>query len=90
MGHRMLAVLRDSGGGAVAVSEGEIRASYESLASRGIFVGLESGATLAALRLLVAEGSVAPGERALLLFTSSNAAVLAQNALGKPSTRSAM
>ena len=68
----ILNVLRESNGGAVTVSDDEIVAWMGKVASlEGIFVCPEGAATAAALAKLVADGSVAPDEQALLLNTGS-------------------
>ena len=68
----ILNVLRESNGGAVTVSDDEIVDWMGRVASlEGIFVCPEGAATAAALAKLIAAGSVAPGEQALLLNTGS-------------------
>jgi len=73
MGPAMLRLLRDSGGGGVAVSEQALRTAYRDLNARGIPVGLEAAATLAGLRALRASGEVDVGTRVLLLLTGGYA-----------------
>ncbi len=68
----ILNVLRESNGGAVTVSDDEIVDWMGRVASlEGLFVCPEGAATAAALAKLIADGSVAPGELALLLNTGS-------------------
>ena len=82
MGHRILAVLRESGGTAVSVSEDALRASFARYGELGVNAGYESAATLAALRLLRAGGEIPPGSRVLLLNTGSHLLALARAASG--------
>ena len=66
----VLRALRESGGGAVAVSDTEMVRGMRDLGSReGIGAAPEGGATLAALRRLVADGTVASKDRVVLLNT---------------------
>ncbi len=68
----ILNTLRESNGGAATVSDDEIVDWMGKVASQeGIFVCPEGAATAAALAKLVADGSVAPDEQALLLNTGS-------------------
>ena len=68
----ILRVLRDSGGGAVAVEEPEILAGMrEMAAAEGIDACPEGGAVLAAARRLLAGGDLDPGERIVLFNTGS-------------------
>jgi threonine synthase len=68
----ILRALRESGGTAVAVSEGEMLDGMVDLASaEGCFACPEGGATLAALRRLRAGGAVGPGERVVIYDTGS-------------------
>ncbi len=68
----ILDALRESNGGAVTVSDDEIVDWMGRVAAlEGIFVCPEGASTAAALSKLVAEGSVAPDETALLLNTGS-------------------
>lgn len=82
MGHAMLAVLRASGGTAVAVSEAAIRAAFERCGALGIATSYEGAATLAAARELRAGGTAAAGARVLLLLTASHLVALAWAAAG--------
>ena len=68
----MLTALYDSEGTAVAVSDRRILDAQQRLAVReGMFVSLETAATVAALAELVAQGWVQRGERVLLFNTGS-------------------
>ncbi len=68
----ILRALRESGGAAVAVSEGQIAASEAELASsEGIFACPEGAATLAGLELLVEAGDIKPDDR-VVLFNTGN------------------
>jgi threonine synthase len=71
-GRLMLRALRESGGTAVAVSDGRIIQAQKQLASQeGMFVSLEAAATVAALEELVAQKWIAPEER-VLIFNTGN------------------
>ena len=66
----ILRALRESGGAAVAVSEGQIAASETELAgAEGIFACPEGAATLAGLELLVEAGDIEPDDRVVLFNT---------------------
>jgi len=66
----ILRTLRESGGAAVAVSEGQIAASETELAgAEGIFACPEGAATLAGLELLVEAGDIEPDDRVVLFNT---------------------
>lgn len=68
----MLDILRKTGGCAVAVPDRElIAAASEMGATTGVCASPEGGASLAALRRLVATGWVKPGERIVLFNTGS-------------------
>src|SRR5690606_5064010 len=71
-GRLMLQALRQSGGTAVAVSDGRIFEAQQLLArSEGIFVSLEAAATVAALQDLVIEKWIQPDERVVVFNTGS-------------------
>lgn len=71
-GSLMLKVLRETGGGAVAVSDQSLRAAQEELASRvGIDASPEGGATLAGLAELVRRGMIKQGETVVLFNTGA-------------------
>ena len=68
----MLDILRLSGGGAVAVDDVEmIRMTREVGAAEGLFVAPEGAACFAALRSLVALGTIHPDERVVIFNTGS-------------------
>jgi threonine synthase len=78
MGHGILATIRDSGGTAVAVSEGAIKEAFRALGRHGVATSYEGAALLAALRKLRIEGVVPVGARVLLLLTATHFVSLAQ------------
>ncbi len=68
----ILQVLRDSGGGAIAVSDDDLLDHMRLIArTEGIVAGPEGGATAAAARRLIASGALLPDDRILLLNTGS-------------------
>ena len=68
----ILEVLRESGGGAVAVGEDEILAGMrEMAAAEGIDACPEGGAVLAGARRLLAAGGLGAGERVVLFNTGT-------------------
>jgi threonine synthase len=68
----MLKILRDSGGGAVAVEDEEmIRITREVGAAEGIFVAPEGAACFVALKKLLAAGKIKPDERVVIFNTGS-------------------
>ena len=68
----ILNVLRESGGGAIAVPDDDLLEHMRLIArTEGIVVGPEGGATAAAARRLVASGALSPNEHILLLNTGS-------------------
>jgi threonine synthase len=71
-GKLMLSALRQSGGGAIAVSEEAIQEDTAYLMQQvGIDAAPEGGATLAALRQLVAEGVIQADESVVLFNTGA-------------------
>jgi len=70
-GGQILSVLRESLGGAVKVSDGEIVAAMRSLAREGVFACPEGAATLAGYGRLVSEGKIERDERVLLYNTGT-------------------
>ncbi|MEM4781390.1 MAG: pyridoxal-phosphate dependent enzyme, partial [Halalkalicoccus sp.] len=71
-GNRTLAALRDTGGGAVSVPDGEIREARERLAREGGFrVEASSAVAYAGLRRLIAREEVRAGERVVTILTGS-------------------
>lgn len=68
----ILRALRESGGGAVAVSDQEMVKGARELSGReGVAASIEGGATLAGLRRLMGSGEIQPGER-VVLFNTGN------------------
>ena len=68
----ILQSLRESGGGAITVSEDEILSDLRAVASlEGMFICPEGAAIVAALRKLLADGTLSPDESILLLNTGS-------------------
>lgn len=68
----VLRILRSSGGGAVAVSDQEMRdAALELVRSEGIFASPEGGAALAALRRLRGQGALSEQDSAVLVNSAS-------------------
>ena len=68
----ILRVLRDSGGGAIAVSDDDLLDHMRLIArTEGIVVGPEGGATAAAARRLIASGTLSHDDHILLLNTGS-------------------
>ena len=68
----ILEAIRDSGGGALTVTDDEIRHYIGQIASlEGIFVCPEGAATAAALKKLLLAGDLSPDETILLLNTGS-------------------
>jgi threonine synthase len=71
-GRLMLRALRETGGGAVAVSDEELCAAQAELARQeAIDASPEGGATVAALERLVARGEIAPEESVVLFNTGA-------------------
>ncbi len=71
-GRLMLQALRESGGTAVAVPDDQIINAQKLWAqAEGIFVSLESAATLAALQALVTQKWIQPDERVVIFSTGS-------------------
>jgi len=69
----MLKALRDSHGGAVAVTEESIEpAAAEVRSSEGVDCGPEGGAALAGLEKLLARGAVSPRETIVMFNTGGN------------------
>jgi threonine synthase len=68
----ILKILHESGGGAVAVSDEEMRIAQHELAGQaGIFSSPEGAATLAAVKTLLANGTIQPDESVVLFVTAS-------------------
>ena len=68
----ILRILRESGGGAVAVSDDEMVSAMREVASlEGLFICPEGTATVAGLNRLLMSGDISPDETVLLLNTGS-------------------
>ncbi len=68
----MLRILRESGGGAIAVEdEAMIRVTREVGSAEGLFVAPEGAACFAALKSLQSLGKIAPDERVVIFNTGS-------------------
>jgi threonine synthase len=67
----VIAALRDSHGGAVAVSESGIETALFDLARTGLYVEPTSAQVAAGLRSLLASGTIAPAETTVLVLTGS-------------------
>src|SRR5438270_11351462 len=68
----ILNILRQSNGGAIAVTDEEmIRAAAEVASSEGLFVAPEGAACFAALRSLLSSGKISPNERVVIFNTGS-------------------
>lgn len=68
----ILDAIRESGGGALAVTDEQMLSGVRLLAStEGIFAAPEGGATLAALQVLRSRGEIGKEERVVLLNTGS-------------------
>jgi threonine synthase len=71
-GRLMLEALRESGGGAVSVTDTELgREALAATREEGIDFSPEGGATLAALRVLLARGAIRPEERVVAFNTGA-------------------
>jgi threonine synthase len=71
-GRLMLQALRESGGGAVAVSDVELeREALAATREEGIDFSPEGGATLAAARALLDRGALRPDERVVAFNTGA-------------------
>ncbi len=67
----VIAALRESGGGAVLVSESAIETALFDLARTGIYVEPTSAQVVAGLAALLAEGAIGPNETTVLVMTGS-------------------
>lgn len=67
----LLAALRDTAGGTIAVPEQEILAAYAELAAHGLFAEPTSATALAGLARLRAGGEIAAGEAVVAVLTGS-------------------
>ena len=71
-GALMLRALRESGGGAVSVTDDELTADADLLASlEGVDACPEGGAAVAAVRRLVERGTIARDERVVVFNTGA-------------------
>lgn len=70
-GKQMLAVLRDSRGGAAKLPDSEILSAMRSLAKEGIFACPEGAATLAGYRRLLDSGTIRKSDKVLLYNTGT-------------------
>ena len=71
-GRQVLALIRSTGGGAIAVTASEAQDAVADTAStEGIFAGLEGGTTIAGLRKALKQGTVSPNERVVVINTGS-------------------
>ena len=74
LGDRLiLRAVKESGGDAVAVSEGEIRADTEWLARTGVDAAPEGGCAMAVLRRMVKDGRIAKDAEVVVFNTGSGA-----------------
>jgi threonine synthase len=67
----VLAALRRSGGGTVAVTEDEIVSALMKLATSGLYAEPTSASAAAALSNLLAQGRIEPGETTVVVLTGS-------------------
>ena len=72
-GHRLvLRIIRETGGTAISVDDGELAGAMRTLAEReGLLLCPEAAAMLPALRKLVDSGAIGTGERTVLLSTGN-------------------
>jgi threonine synthase len=70
-GPQVLEAIRASGGGAVAVSDGETEAAQRELARLGLYVEPTSAVAIAGLKRLIGQGAIRPGELTVLPLTGS-------------------
>jgi threonine synthase len=70
-GREVLAALRESDGGAVAVEEDEIASALTGLARRGIYVEPTSAVAVAGVRRLLAGRAIVPGEETVVMLSGS-------------------
>lgn len=67
----VVAALRESGGGAVMLGEAEIAAATRDLAAIGCYVEPTAAQPAAAFAKLLATGTIAPGQRTVLVLTGA-------------------
>lgn len=70
-GREVLAALRRSGGGTVAVSETAIEGALMELARTGLYVEPTCAMAAAALSDLTASGAIRPGETTVVVLTGT-------------------
>ncbi|MBI4420607.1 MAG: threonine synthase [Gemmatimonadetes bacterium] len=70
-GRLMLRVLRETRGGAVAVSDAELTRAQSRLGDEGLDASPEGGATVAALQQLAGQGTVTPDDSVVLFNTGA-------------------
>lgn len=70
-GRLMLRALRETRGGAVAVTDPDLLRATRTLAEQGMDASPEGGAAVAALELLVARGEIRPGDRVVVFNTGA-------------------
>ena len=68
---QMIAAIRQSDGGTVAIPEAEIARALEQLCARGLFAEPTSATAAAAYTALLAEGRIAPGEATAVVLTGT-------------------
>jgi threonine synthase len=78
MGHGILRTIRESNGTALAVDETEILDAFERCGRIGVTASFESAAVVAAFFRLRSAGTIASGERVLLLLTAGHMIPLGQ------------
>lgn len=78
MGYGILSAIRESHGTAVAVDEDEILTRFAQCGTLGVPASFESAAVVAALHRMRSEGTIADGERVLLLLTAGHLIPLGQ------------
>lgn len=71
LGNRALEAIRESGGAAAGISEGEIVESVRLLASEGLFVEPSGAVTVAGVRSMVRSGAIKPAEKVVCVVTGS-------------------
>ncbi|MBV9755468.1 MAG: pyridoxal-phosphate dependent enzyme [Alphaproteobacteria bacterium] len=67
----VVAALRESGGGAVVLSEAEIAAATRDLAAMGLYVEPTAAQPAAAFAKLLTTGAITPGQRTVLVLTGA-------------------
>jgi threonine synthase len=80
-GRELLLALRASGGGAIAVTEDELKTALFDLAHQGVYVEPTSAVAAAAYRRLLADGTVSPVDQTVLVLTGNG--LKATSAIGE-------